>query len=162
MSKTYHKGNFFKHTYCVFQQVTQAHFPFVIAEPHYKSKSGSAYFYSEEGVYRIANHWGRAANCRWRIESLPEAKKERLKIGFARWTDFYPNNYSDRLYVITINEDTVQFQHIQEVGETTNKIVRSATETAKVIRKIKGLLEKRNPYLTDEERTNQIQKLVYL
>lgn len=161
MNKKYHKGNFFKHTYCVFYQIAEGDFPFLINQPHYKSKSGSAYFYAEEGVYRIANHWGRAANCRWRLVSLPEAKKERLKIGFAKWSDFYPNNDSDRLYVVTLTDNAVQFQHIQEVGETTNKIVRSATETAKVIRKIKGLLEKRNPYLTEEACELQIHKLIY-
>ncbi len=53
--KSYHNFNFFKHTYCEFDKVNEV--LFLENKEHYKSKSGSLYFYTEEGVYRYSNHW---------------------------------------------------------------------------------------------------------
>ncbi len=91
----YHKYNFHKHTFCVWQEVI----PDAIIESkiNYKSKSGSQYIFTETGVYRISNHWGRAANCRWRLESLKDYKNQQTKIGFALWTDFYNNDENSKL-----------------------------------------------------------------
>ncbi|SFU75030.1 hypothetical protein SAMN05216480_11924 [Pustulibacterium marinum] len=160
MQKKYHKGNFFKHTYCVFKQVIKEDFPFQNEKPHYKSKSGSSYFYTEEGVFRVANHWGRAANCRWRIASIPTAKKDRVKIGFARWTDFYSDSETEKLYVITINGNDIEFQH-KDAFPSENKIKRTAADTAKTIRKIKKLQEGKNPTISEEQAQTEIRKLIY-
>ena len=61
-------GNFFKHTYCQFEYKELS----VLQEEniHFKSKSGSSYVYTEKGVYRYSNHWGRVANCRWKLNSI--------------------------------------------------------------------------------------------
>jgi hypothetical protein len=85
--KTYSKTNFFKHTFCEFKQVNNFEFP---ADINYKSKSDSIYFYTTEGVYRKSNHWGRVANCRWKIKANQNYKNQEVIIGFAKWADFYP------------------------------------------------------------------------
>ena len=66
MSKTYNKTNFHKHTFCIFKEVDFETIQNL--KPNYKSKSGSSYFFTDQGVYRLSNHWGRAANCKWRLE----------------------------------------------------------------------------------------------
>lgn len=159
MAYTYHKHNFFKHTYCVFREVALADFPFDTKQPHYKSKSGSLYFYTEEGVYRLANHWGRAANCRWRLSPLPEGIGNRTKIGYARWKDFYKDSDTEKLYFISMENGEVVFHHKEELPHT-GKIVRTAAETASTIRKIKKLLEG-NHYFTEEEIQDKIHQLIY-
>ena len=70
----YHKNNFHSHTFCEFVAVESL--PKIFSTPNYKSKSGSSYFFTEEGVYRSSNHWGRAANCRWRLIAISNAKMQ--------------------------------------------------------------------------------------
>ena len=69
-TKTYNKTNFHKHTFCIFHEVDFD----VVKElkPNYTSKSGSSYYFVESGVYRFSNHWGRAANCKWRLSRNSE------------------------------------------------------------------------------------------
>ena len=83
--KKYNKNNFHKHTFCEFTEVDATTISNI--EWHYKSKSGSGYCFTEQGVYRISNHWGRAANCRWRLISRASSKtgantSSRAKINF--------------------------------------------------------------------------------
>ena len=75
---------------------------------HFKSKSGSYYFYTEEGVYRYSNHWGRVASCRWKIKGIETYKSQMYYVGFAKWTDFYPLNDSDKVFFIDVNFETKQ------------------------------------------------------
>jgi hypothetical protein len=98
--KTYNKTNFFKHTFCEFQQVDEFEFP---EETNYKSKSESMYFYTDKGVYRKSNHWGRVANCRWKIKANEAYKNQQIVIGFGKWTDFYPINSTQRNFFIAVN-----------------------------------------------------------
>jgi hypothetical protein len=98
--KTYNKTNFFKHTFCEFQQVDAFEFP---EETNYKSKSESMYFYTAEGMYRKSNHWGRVANCRWKIAANETYKNQQIIIGFAKWTDFYPINATEKIFFIAVN-----------------------------------------------------------
>ena len=107
--KTYSPTNFFKHTFCEFQQVDNFTFP---ENENYKSKSESSYFYTEEGVYRKSNHWGRVANCRWKICENKNYKNQQIVIGFAKWVDFYPINSNEKLFFININfkEKTANLQ----------------------------------------------------
>ena len=102
--KKYNKTNFHKHTFCEFIEVDTNAIPNI--EWHYKSKSGSGYCFTEQGVYRISNHWGRAANCRWRLissassntSSRAKINNSQHRIGYAKWTDFYPNNETEKLF----------------------------------------------------------------
>jgi len=96
--KSYHNFNFFKHTYCEFVMKSESFF--LENKIHYKSKSGSLYFYTSKGVYRYSNHWGRVANCRWKINGIENYKNQDRYVGYANWSDFYPlNNYDKAFYI---------------------------------------------------------------
>jgi hypothetical protein len=141
--KTYNRFNFHKHTFCEF--IEQDIASISALQIHYKSKSGSSYSYTEEGVYRSSNHWGRASNCRWRLVSSSSSKINNFKnrVGFAKWSDFYPNNETEKLFYIEVNFDTkeVIFQHKNNPNYYGTAVLRNASETAKVIRQIKEILE---------------------
>ncbi|MFD2907161.1 hypothetical protein ACFSX9_00290 [Flavobacterium ardleyense] len=139
--KIYTKNNFHKHTFCEFVEVNSTELQTV--ELDFKSKSGSGYCFSEEGVYRISNHWGRAANCRWRLISDVKSPNQKERIGYAKWTDFYPNNDLDQLFYIDVNfdEKEVTFQHKSNPKYDGIAVFRNASETSKIIRQIKELLE---------------------
>ncbi|WP_158840914.1 hypothetical protein [Polaribacter sp. L3A8] len=98
--KTYNKTNFFKHTFCKFTQVDNFQIP---ENTNYKSKSESMYFYTDEGVYRKSNHWGRVANCRWKLIANEDYKNQQIVIGFAKWNSFYPINSTEKIFFIAVN-----------------------------------------------------------
>ena len=137
---TYTKHNFHKHTFCLFQQVDFS--ALADLKLSYKSNSGSEYFYTEIGVFRKSNHWGRAANCRWRLIVNSEYKNQKEIVGFARWTDFYSNNETEKLFYIEINEakTEVYFNHKSNPNYS-NQVLRNASETAKRIKEIKEDLQ---------------------
>jgi len=99
--KTYNKDNFFKHTYCEFS-LDDIDF-FNNNGIHYKSKKGSYYHYTKEGVFRYSNHWGRVANCRWKIEKSDMYKNQKYLVGFAKWEDFYPLNDVEKSFYISVD-----------------------------------------------------------
>jgi hypothetical protein len=109
--KTYNKYNFFSHTFCEFQKVKSSFFS--ENKFHFKSKAGSQYFYTDDGVYRYSNHWGRVANCRWRLLSDEKIKNQYFYIGFAKWTRFYSLNETERQFYISVDFDSkiVDFHH---------------------------------------------------
>lgn len=86
---------------------------------HFKSKSESQYSYTEEGVYRYSNHWGRVANCRWKLHSEEKIKNQKHYLGFAKWSDFYPMDENKKLFSISVNFEThrVNFHHQQELKD---------------------------------------------
>ena len=98
---TYHKFNFFKYTYCEFEMKKFAFFKEKSA--HFQSKSGSYYYYTAEGVFRYSNHWGRVANCRWKIQGIENYKNQEYYVGFAKWEDFYPLNNSDKVFYLEVD-----------------------------------------------------------
>lgn len=136
----YNRYNFHKHTFCVFQQVDRS----ILSDLKlgYKSNSGSEYYFTEVGVYRKSNHWGRAANCRWRLLVNSDYKNQTEIVGFARWTDFYSNNETEKLFYIERNEEKndVQFYHKNNPNYN-NQMLRNASETAKRIKEIKEVLQ---------------------
>ena len=138
--KTYHLKNFHKHTFCLWNEVSES--AFELEKPQFKSKSGSEYYFTEEGVYRISNHWGRAANCRWKLIPLSEYKNQQTKIGFAKWTDFYPNDDLANLFFIQVDfeQKTVEFFHKDMPLYDGKAVFRNASETAKTIKTIKQIL----------------------
>lgn len=110
-------------------------------KPDYISKSGSSYYFCDQGVYRRANHWGRAANCRWRLEG--EAKvKPGMHVGYANWTDFYPNIATENLYWIHVDWKSlkVTYQH-KAFAKTDKEIFRTAANTSKRIQQLRKILE---------------------
>ncbi len=151
--KTYRQNNFHKHTFCLWKEVSQADFE--LQKSHFKSKSGSDYFFNEEGVYRISNHWGRVANCRWRLIALENYKNQETKVGFAKWIDFYPNDESTNLFFIQINFDkkTVDFFHKNMPFYDGKAALRNASETAITFKIIKQILNEEDwaKYLVYED-----------
>lgn len=160
----YNRNNFYKHTFCEFTEVALTN----KLEIHHKSKSGSQYNFTKEGVYRISNHWGRASNCRWRLISGFNNPNQKVRIGFAKWSNFYPNNETEYLFYIEVNFETkeVLFQHKNNPKYQENLVLRNASETAKIIRQIKDLFENDNwaQYFIFEDiekvRNTTIQKLI--
>lgn len=163
-TKVYNKSNFHKHTFCIFQEVDLDAIKDL--KLSYKSKSGSSYYFVENGVYRLSNHWGRAANCKWRLTSDIK-NNNRIKLGFAKWTDFYPDNDFEKLYFIEVNysNKTAHFFHKQNKNYTSDYVLRNASETTKVIKQIRTLFDETAwaKYLKEENieilRKEIIQKL---
>jgi hypothetical protein len=138
--KNYNKRNFHSHTFCIWNEV-----PFDDIKKlkiNYTSQSGSQYIFTDEGLYRISNHWGRVANCHWRLVPLAQFKNQNITVAFARWADFYSNYDTSKLFYIKINEATneVNFYHKQSLAANEKVILRNAKETAKTIRTIKEVL----------------------
>jgi hypothetical protein len=138
--KTYNRTNFHNYTFCVFQEVGLETIQDLSL--NYKSKSGSCYYFTKLGVYRLSNHWGRAANCKWRLVNN-NLNTDRTKLGYANWSDFYPDNDYEKLYYVKVDYDaqTVHFYHKQSQDYTTEKVLRTATETTKLIKQIRTLLD---------------------
>jgi len=109
--KIYNRSNFFKHTFCDFKKVNQKFFD--ENQVHFKSKAGSQYSYTEEGVYRYSNHWGRVANCRWRLYSDKKLKNQKSYLGFAKWSGFYALNETEKQFYISVDFENmdVDFHH---------------------------------------------------
>ena len=144
--KTYNKTNFHNHTFCIFHEVGLDEIQELSL--HYKSKSGSCYYFTTVGVYRLSNHWGRAANCKWRLVNNNNNNKvnnncNRTKLGFAHWSDFYPDNENEKLYFIDVDYDTktVQFYHKLSQEFSSGKVLRTASETTKLIKQIRTLFD---------------------
>ena len=148
--KSYNKTNFHKYTFCVFQEV--AFDEVKELKVNFKSKSGSSYYFVENGVYRLSNHWGRAANCKWRLNvnvknvtlsAVEVPNYSRTKVGFAKWTDFYPDNDYEKLYFLQADyvNKTVEYHHKLSSNYTLDKVLRTASETTKLIKQIRTLFE---------------------
>ncbi|KAB1158190.1 hypothetical protein [Flavobacterium luteum] len=134
------KPNSFKNTFCVFKEV-----PLIEIEnikSNFISSSGSTYYYTELGMYRLSNHWGRLANSKWRLESLEIENQSKTKLGFALWEDFYPDNSKEELYYITTDfkTKTVNYQHKNNPLYDNKAVLRNSFETTKKIKQIRNLL----------------------
>lgn len=123
---------------------------------NYKSKSGSSYYFTECGVYRLSNHWSRVANCRWRLineNNNQKKENERTKLGFAKWTDFHSDNDYEKLYFIEIiNTTEVNYFHKNNENYS-NQVLRTSVETTKVNKQIRTLLEETSwaKYLNNDD-----------
>ena len=135
--KTYNQHNFFKHTFCEFTQIDDFEFPENI---NYKSKSESYYFYTKEGVYRKSNHWGRVANCRWKLITNSTYKNQQTVIGFAKWPDFLPINSSEKNFFITVDFNLKKAK-IQSKQDITINYLFSFSEAQKRVKQINYLFK---------------------
>ena len=134
--KTYNKLNFFKHTYCQFTKVKNDFFN--ANETHFKSKSGSEYLYTNDGVYRYSNHWGRVANCKWRLTSDERLKNQNYYVGYAKWEDFYALNETEKQFYITVDfiSKKVDFHHKETKPEAFLFFAETAQKRITHIRKL--------------------------
>lgn len=132
--------NSFKNTFCVFQEMLSEKIENL--KMQYESKSGSKYFYTEEGMYRLSNHWGRLANSKWRLEPIQPETESKFKIGFASWDSFYPDNAEDKLYYLEANYVIylVNYQHKNNPNYDNKAILRTSFETTKRIKQARNIL----------------------
>ena len=132
--------NSFKNTFCVFQEEEGNAIEKLPLQ--FESKSGSCYYYTEIGMYRLSNHWGRLANSKWRLEPIELETASKTKLGFAKWDDFYPDNAIEKLYYIQAdyNRNTVNYQHKNNPEYDKKAILRTSFETTKRIKQIRNLL----------------------
>lgn len=140
-NNTYHKNNFFKETFAVFKEVNSKEL--VFKNWHYESKAGSKYFYTKEGVYRASNHWGRAAKCRWILETSSlemYVSKGKQRTGFAKWEDFHANEEHGKTYFVKVDFENKTVAYDHKSRDLNNSIYRTATETRKLIQKVKNIL----------------------
>ena len=161
-AKIYHRNNFHKHTFCIFHERDLSEIK--DQKPHYKSKSGSSYFFTEAGVYRLSNHWGRAANCKWRLQASGTSGKDRTKLGFALWQEFHPDNDTEKLYYIKADfeNNSVTFDHKSNQNANPNAMLRTASETEKRIKQIRNLLSDHSwtKYYPENEPENLIKEVI--
>lgn len=133
------RRNPIKNTFCIFYEVDMD----ILKDktPDYISKSKSVYFYSDEGVYRISNHWGRAANSKWRLEPLVN-NASKSKAGFAKWGDFHRDNDIEKLYFIEADyvKNSVTYNHKNNKRADSKAVLRTAPETTKIIKQIRNLM----------------------
>ena len=134
------KPNSFKNTFCIFKEVLIEEIE--NRKSDFISSSGSTYYYTELGMYRLSNHWGRLANSKWRLESLDIESQTKTKLGFALWTNFYPDNTLEELYYITTDfkTKTVNYQHKNNPLYDNKAVLRTSFETTKKIKQIRNLL----------------------
>ena len=166
-NKIYNKLNFHSHTFCIWKEVLFNEIN--NRKISYKSKSGSQYIFSSDGLYRISNHWGRVANCHWRLIPLDKFKNQNTIVGFARWADFYSNDDRSKLFFIKVDFETgeVNFYHKLNQENQEKVILRNAKETAETIKTIKKVLTQTDwaKYLKYEDlevfRKKIVNELVY-
>ena len=152
-----------KNTFCIFQEKSLECIKNRI--PNYISKSKSAYFYTEDGVYRLSDHWGRTANSKWRL--IPNLENNyKNKLGFAFWIDFHEENPIEKLYFLEVNfgDEKVYFNHKNNKLSDDKSILRTSSETTVVIRQIRKLFENDNwtkHYKTENIKQKVIAELIY-
>lgn len=131
----------FKNTFCVFHEVLPEKIKGMSVQ--YDSPSGSKYFYTKDGMFRLSNHWGRLANSKWRLEPMTPETESKYKIGFASWNEFYPDNAEQELYYLDVNFDKncVNYQHRKNPSFDGKAILRTSFATAKRIKQIRNLFE---------------------
>lgn len=133
--------NSFKNTFCVFQEIEIEAIENLPIQ--FESKAGSRYYYTESGMYRLSNHWGRLANSKWRLEPMQPETQSKMKLGYASWNDFYPDNATEELYYLKANFETktVSYQHKNNPEYDNKAILRTSFETTKKIKQIRNLFE---------------------
>jgi hypothetical protein len=157
----------FKNTFCVFKEVFLDKIGGL--QIQYDSKSGSKYYYTKEGMFRLSNHWGRLANSKWRLEPMEPESESKYKLGFAAWDQFFPDNAHEEIYYLEANyaKKTVNYQHKNNPKYDKKAILRTSFETTKKIKQIRNLFELTSwaKYFEyediDELRKEIIEQLIY-
>ncbi len=132
--------NSFKNTFCVFCEVDVDKIQGL--KPNFESDAGSKYFYSEKGMLRLSNHWGRLANSKWRLIAMESETKSKTKLGFANWNDFYPDNSHENLYYLEFDSknQTINYQHKNNSKFDGKPVLRTSIETTKRIKQARNIV----------------------
>ena len=151
--------NSFKKTFCVFNEVDLTCIEGLKYD--YSSESGSQYFYTEKGMYRLSNHWGRLANSKWRLidKGISISK---FKVGFAVWDSFYPDNDYERLYYLDWDKSSneVLYQHKMNPYYDGKAFLRTSNETQKRLKNGRNILELSNWAKYFDENIDQLREKI--
>ncbi|MFC7772449.1 hypothetical protein ACS8MM_01115 [Flavobacterium sp. MAHUQ-57] len=136
--------NTFKNTFCVFTEVNVSNLQ--DRSPDFESDSGSKYYYTEQGMYRLSNHWGRLGNSKWRLIENGDTSASKVKLGYANWEDFFPDNKYEALYYVTVDFETrtVLYQHKLSKNYDDMAVVRTSDDTMKRVRQARNILHLTN------------------
>ncbi len=128
-------------TFCVFKEIEIDSID--LKKPDFKSKSGSVYFYTNEGVYRLSGHWGRASRSKWYLTPLDGNSENKTKLGFANWNDFHEDNNYEDLYFIEVDfeNESARYNHKNNLTENKTAILRTSAQTMKIIKQVRSLFE---------------------
>ena len=102
--KTINSQNYFENTFCQFNLVKSNAEDILRKEPDFisykktrndisgkveiTSEISSRYWYTEKGIYRESNHWGRRiATCSWYLNEK-KSKINGTQLAFAKWSNF--------------------------------------------------------------------------
>lgn len=138
------KSTTFTNTFCVFTEINPNLINLIT--PNYISSSGSKYFYTAQGMYRFSNHWGKLANCKWRLLSNTNVSTGKVKLGFANWETFYFDNNFDANFYLDVNysEKTITYQHKNNPNYNSELPLFCYKDISKKIKQIKNLFELTN------------------
>ncbi|KRD61248.1 hypothetical protein ASE40_06785 [Flavobacterium sp. Root935] len=131
--------NSFKNTFCAFKEVLPNEIEGL--KKQFESKAGSSYYYTEAGMYRVSNHWGRLANSKWRLIAREPETESKTKIGFAKWEEFYPDNVEEKLYYIKADfeKNLANYEHKNNPEYDGKPLLRTSFETTKRLKQIRNL-----------------------
>ena len=115
----------FKKTFCVFQEVGIEKIENL--QLQYDSKSGSKYYYSKEGMYRLSNHWGRLANSKWRLEPMEPETDSKFKSSFHA-----SDEMSEKIFIIPPSRN----RYLSEISETIRKYNKWADDQSDIAQKM--------------------------
>lgn len=150
--------NVMRNSFCIWTEVDALEVENL--KPDFQSQYGSQYFYSKEGVFRLADHWGRTASSKWRLIPLKNSDGK-IKCGYAKFTDFHPDSLDEKCYFIEVDFEHLKvfFNHVNNKDESCQAMLRTSSETTKTIRKIRHLIENQSwtKHFNDE---NILQKVI--
>ena len=114
-----YSSNFHTRSAAIFKEAAKPE-----GQPDFVSESGSAYWYTNQGVYRASNHWGNVASCDWGLDGVCEANTPCVVLpfeicGFALWSDFTASSTA-----MDINA------YMERMNANTKELAKSAKATA--------------------------------
>lgn len=103
-------GNFHDATRAVFQQTLLENIPQRPAD--FISASGSRYWKTTRGVYRLSDHWGLGIrSCDWYLRTFSGEKGDGLAVGFCAWENFHRDDKGDVHYYMVAPDGSERPAH---------------------------------------------------
>ena len=97
-------------------------------------------------MYRLSNHWGRLANSKWRLIASDADNNSKIKLGFANYDSFYPDNDIDAIYYLEYNQlvKTIDYNHQNNPNFDGKPVLRTTLETRKRIKQARNIVNLSN------------------
>jgi hypothetical protein len=176
--------NFYLNTVATWSPVPESQDPFkdmtTIGEfqdkSNFLSPNGSAYIYTDQGVYRNSDHWGDGiASCDWYLPSFngrlikekqfgKKLYKGKPTTAFCKWKDFFPredfNKIHDAWYITYLADFTLKrnIELLTQDKDLVKAAFRSIVKHGKPASKVDEALEKLN---NRQERISLAQTKLY-